>query len=86
MEGDTRLHSLHKSRMKTVFFCNLIWEMLIERQGEGGRGSAPSAASIMTGSADWLLIQRGATDWQSKRERGGGGGGGVQSPSLGESQ
>lgn len=63
-ERDTRLHSLHKSWMKTVFFCNLIWEMLIERRGwegvGGGRGSAPSAASIMTGSADWLLW---STDW-----------------------
>lgn len=58
--------------MKTVFFCNLIWEMLIERRAGGdggGGGSAPSAASYY----DWLsrlapLIQHGG--WQ--RERGGG--------------
>lgn len=69
-EGDTRLHSLHKSQKKTVFFCNLIWEMLTERQGEGGRGPG----SLCSLYFDWPCrlaprSQRGATDWQRVRVR-----------------
>lgn len=80
-ERDTRLHSLHKSWMKTVFFCNLIWEMLIERQGwEGVQGGGlQGLGSLCSLYYDWLrrlapLIhwldaeRRGATDWQGKRE------------------
>ena len=47
--------------MKTVFFVILSvrcwWSVLVEAQGAG---LTPSAASIMTGSGDWLLW---STDW-----------------------
>lgn len=40
-------HSLHKSQMKTVFFCNLIWKMLIVHQWGGG-------SSLCSLYYDWL--------------------------------
>lgn len=75
MQRYTHLQSLHKYRMKTVFFCNLIWEMLIEHEGGwwvgmGGRGSVPLCSRYY----DWLsrlapvihrldkIERRGATD------------------------
>lgn len=77
-------HSLHKSQRKTVFFCNLIWKMMIMHQWRGG--AACSAASIMTGSADWLLWSADWTQSNAEPQEWGGGGGNGQSPSLGTSQ
>ena len=62
-ERDTRLHSLHKSWMKTVFFCNLIWEMLIERQGwEGVGGWGVAGARLPLQPLLWLAPQTGSSD------------------------
>lgn len=66
-------HSLHKSQRKTVFFCNLIWKMMIMHQWRGG------GSLLCSLYYDWLCRLAPLIRWLDAEQCGaagmGGGGG-----------